>query len=54
MGSWLLPVDFELFQDEYPAPRPRSEMLRNAKLEELGTNRIRNWADALRTHIKAE
>jgi dTDP-4-dehydrorhamnose reductase len=47
-------VDSSFFQEEYSAPRPRSEMLRNANLSRLGINRMRRWRDALRAYIEAE
>jgi dTDP-4-dehydrorhamnose reductase len=47
-------VDSSYFQAEYPAPRPRSEMLRNANLSQLGINRMRGWREALRAYIEAE
>ena len=34
-----------------PAPRPRSEMLRNLKLELLGLDEMPHWKEALRTYI---
>ena len=35
-----------------PAPRPRSEMLRNLKLELLGMNDMPHWKDSLRGYIE--
>ena len=34
-----------------PAPRPRSEMLRNLKLELLGLDEMPHWKEALRAYI---
>jgi len=34
-------VGSEFFQDSYPAPRPRSEMMRNLHLDQLGLNTMR-------------
>jgi dTDP-4-dehydrorhamnose reductase len=48
------PVDSSFFQAEYFAPRPRSEMLRNANLERMGLNLMRNWQDALRDYVNRE
>jgi dTDP-4-dehydrorhamnose reductase len=48
----VVPVNSSFFREEYPAPRPRSEMLRNANLEELGINQMRSWRDALRAYIE--
>ncbi len=46
------PVDSSHFQKEYPAPRPRSEMLQNLALERRGLNSVRPWKDALREYIE--
>jgi dTDP-4-dehydrorhamnose reductase len=35
-----------------PAPRPRSEMLRNLKLELLGIDTMPHWKDSLRRYIE--
>jgi dTDP-4-dehydrorhamnose reductase len=35
-----------------PAPRPRSEMLRNLKLELLGLDKMPHWKDSLRKYIE--
>jgi dTDP-4-dehydrorhamnose reductase len=39
--------------DEFPlpAPRPKSEMLNNFKLEMLGLNKMPHWKDSLRHYI---
>jgi dTDP-4-dehydrorhamnose reductase len=36
-----------------PAPRPRSEMLRNFKLGKLGLDKMPHWTDSLRSYILA-
>jgi dTDP-4-dehydrorhamnose reductase len=48
------PVDSSFFREDYPAPRPRSEMLRNENLERLGLNWMRPWQEALRDYIETE
>ncbi len=48
------PVSSDFFQAEYPAPRPRSEMLQNANLQQIGLNLMRNWKEALRDYIQTE
>jgi dTDP-4-dehydrorhamnose reductase len=48
----VVPVTSEAFKDEYPAPRPRSEMMRNYMLELRGMNRMRPWREALRAYLK--
>ena len=45
------PVTSAAFVDEYFAPRPRSEMMRNYMLELRGMNRMRPWKDALRDYL---
>ena len=47
----VVPVTSEAFADEYPAPRPRSEMMRNYMLELRGMNRMRPWREALREYL---
>ncbi|GAC1668243.1 MAG: dTDP-4-dehydrorhamnose reductase [Candidatus Limnocylindrales bacterium] len=49
----VIPVTSEAFADEYPAPRPPSEMMRNYMLELRGLNRMRPWRDALREYLEA-
>ena len=46
----VLPISSAEFP--LPAPRPRSEMLRNLKLELLGMNTLPLWQDALADYIK--
>lgn len=48
----VVPVASVFFAHDYPAPRPRSEMLRNANLEALGINRMRSWRHALKDYIE--
>ena len=48
------PVDSEFFREQFPAPRPRSEMMRNANLEKLGINLMRHWTIALRDYLERE
>ncbi len=48
------PVDSSFFHRDYPTPRPRSEMLLNTRLSDLGINRMRNWKDALRAYVEDE
>jgi dTDP-4-dehydrorhamnose reductase len=48
----VVPVTSEAFADEYPAPRPRSEMMRNYMLELRGMNRMRPWREALREYLQ--
>jgi dTDP-4-dehydrorhamnose reductase len=45
------PVSSDFFKEEYFAPRPRSEMMRNANLTELGINLMRPWREALGDYI---
>lgn len=47
----VVPVTSEVFADEYPAPRPRSEMMRNYMLDLRGMNRMRPWRVALREYL---
>jgi dTDP-4-dehydrorhamnose reductase len=47
----VIPVTSEAFANQYPAPRPRSEMLRNYMLELRGMNRMRPWREALREYL---
>ena len=48
----LIPVASEFFSKDYPAPRPRSEIMRNFKLEQLGMNTMRAWERALKEYIE--
>lgn len=47
-------VDSDFFKEEYFAPRPRSEMMKNVKLEALGVNLMRPWQEALSEYIQRE
>jgi dTDP-4-dehydrorhamnose reductase len=49
----VVPVTSEAFAVEYPAPRPRSEMMRNYMLDLRGLNRMRPWNVALRDYLDA-
>jgi dTDP-4-dehydrorhamnose reductase len=49
----LVPVTSEFFAVEYPAPRPRSEAMRNLMLEVHGMDRMRHWRDALGSYLDA-
>jgi dTDP-4-dehydrorhamnose reductase len=48
----ILPVSSACFP--LSAPRARSEVMRNAKLEMLGGIRLRSWRDALREYLTTE
>lgn len=48
----VLPVTSSAFEDEYPAPRPRSEMMRNYMLDLRGLNRMRPWQVALHDYLE--
>lgn len=45
------PVPSSFFQDEYFAPRPRSEMMRNYNLELRGHQPMPTWHDALSEYL---
>ena len=47
----VLPVTSQAFADEYPAPRPKSEIMRNYMLDLRGMNRMRPWREALREYL---
>lgn len=47
----VVPVTSEAFAEEYPAPRPRSEMMRNYMLDLRGLNRMRPWREALHDYL---
>lgn len=47
----LIQVDSGFFIKDYPAPRPRSEMMENYVLEKNNLNFMPNWEDALREYI---
>jgi dTDP-4-dehydrorhamnose reductase len=48
----LQEVDSDFFKDEYPAPRPRSEMMRNLMLDLQGLNTMRDWEVALEEYLQ--
>lgn len=45
-------VSSDYFAEAYPAPRPRSEMMRNLMLELRGLDRMRPWQVALRSYLE--
>jgi dTDP-4-dehydrorhamnose reductase len=45
-------VSSDYFDQEYFAPRPRSEMMVNRALKEVGLNRMRPWKEALRDYLR--
>ena len=45
------PVDSAYFAETFFAPRPRSEMMRNYKLELAGIELMRPWPEALRAYL---
>ncbi len=47
----VIGVPSEHFRDSYPAPRPRSEMMRNLMLELRGINQMRPWQEALADYL---
>lgn len=48
----LIPVTSDFFQNSYPAPRPKSEMMRNYVLELRGYNAMRPWKTALSEYLR--
>ncbi|MCX6906807.1 MAG: dTDP-4-dehydrorhamnose reductase [Verrucomicrobia bacterium] len=48
----LLPVSSDFWKEQYPAPRPRSEMMENLMLRLRGLNRMRNWRVALHEYLQ--
>jgi len=48
----LTKVDSKFFQDKYPAPRPRSEMLENMNLNFIGLNLMGSWQEALAEYLR--
>jgi len=48
------PVDSSFFGERFFAPRPRSEMLFNQALENLGINLMRDWRVALREYLERD
>lgn len=49
----LIPVTSEFFSETYPAPRPRSEMMRNFMLDLRGMNTMRTWEEALKEYLES-
>jgi len=47
----LVEVGSEFFRETFPAPRPRSEMMRNLLLELQGLNGMRPWEEALEEYL---
>lgn len=48
----VIPVNSDRFDEEYFAPRPKSEVLTNAKLNSRGINYMRNWDECLIEYLK--
>jgi dTDP-4-dehydrorhamnose reductase len=48
------PVPSDFFAKEYFAFRPRSEMMTNLRLRELGIDRMRPWHVALRDYVESQ
>jgi dTDP-4-dehydrorhamnose reductase len=48
----LVEVDSSHFEDSFPAPRPRSEIMRNLLLDLQGINTMRHWEDTLEEYLK--
>jgi len=51
-GVKVVPVSSEFFKDQFPAPRPRSEMMRNFLLELNDINLMRPWEIALKDYLE--
>jgi len=49
----LIPVSSSHFEGEYPAPRPRSEAIRNYVLELRGMDEMPTWQGALNEYLRA-
>jgi dTDP-4-dehydrorhamnose reductase len=47
----LVGVESAFFARDFPAPRPRSEMMRNMVLDLEGRNTMRPWREALRAYL---
>ena len=47
----LTQVDSEFFKNDYPVPRPRSEMLDNMNLKFMGINLMGSWQAALDEYL---
>jgi dTDP-4-dehydrorhamnose reductase len=50
----VVPVRSDYFAVDYPAMRPYSEVLKNARLTNEGLNKMRHWRIALREYVEAE
>jgi dTDP-4-dehydrorhamnose reductase len=50
----LVEVGSDHFADEFPSPRPRSEVMRNLTLDLQGMNTMRPWPVALAEYLHAE
>lgn len=50
----LLEVGSDYFAEEYFAPRPPSEQMRNRALDLLGMNTMRPWEEAMEHYLRAE
>lgn len=50
----LVPVGSEHFAQEFPSPRPPSEIMRNLVLELQGMNSMRPWRTALEEYLEVE
>jgi len=48
----LVEVSSDFFKDEFPAPRPRSEIMQNLHLELQGLNTMRPWPIALEEYLE--
>jgi dTDP-4-dehydrorhamnose reductase len=47
----LVEVDSAFFMDEFPAPRPRTEAMRNLVLDLQGMNTMRPWEESLEEYL---
>jgi dTDP-4-dehydrorhamnose reductase len=47
----LLPVSSDFFKEQYPAPRPPSEIMHNYRLELRGMNTMPTWQAALKHYL---
>jgi dTDP-4-dehydrorhamnose reductase len=50
----LVEVASDHFRDAFPAPRPRSEMMLNCRLEEQGLNAMRPWEESLEEYLLSD
>ncbi len=50
----LVPVTSEHFAEEFPSPRPPSEIMRNLVLDLQGMNTMRSWRVALAEYLQVE